>query len=114
MTQYTCLGLTIFKLLLNRTTPTYAGSLFEVLYITIQLNSVYLCVSIVFCFSFSCIAVSFLLQLDLHVITRFHPILCCLHTLQPSKSTLDTNMKIETGRNLYFPPNKELCDVAQW
>ena len=108
MTQYTCLGLTIFKLLLNRTTPTYAGSLFEVLYITIQLNTVFRCVSI------SCIVVSFLLQLDLHVITRFHPILCCLHTLQPSKSTLDTNMKIETGRNLYFPPNKELCDMAQW
>lgn len=50
MTQYTCLGLTIFKLLLNRTTPTYAGSLFEVLYITIQLNTVFLCVSIVLCF----------------------------------------------------------------
>ena len=100
--QYTCLGLTIFKLLLNGTSPTYAGSLLEVLYI--QYHSITHSHRIPVCFcsiSVFIILWPFHFKTHLHVISRFHSILSCLHTLQPRKGVLDTNMKIETGRNMH-------------
>ena len=51
---------------------------------------------------FFCVAVSYLWEADLHVISWFHPILGCLHPLQTRKGTLGTNMKIPAGRKSIF------------